>query len=668
MQLSIVIVNYNVEYFLEQCLQSVFKAIKGIDAEVFVVDNNSVDGSVKMVKEKFPQTILFENKENAGFSKANNQAIEKAIGKYILLLNPDTVVEEDTFTKVLDFMESHPDAGGLGVKMVDGKGKFLPESKRGLPTPAAAFYKIFGLSKLFPKSKVFGKYHLGYLDNNKTHSVDVLSGAFMLMRKEALSKSGLLDETFFMYGEDIDLSYRITQSGYKNYYFPETRIIHYKGESTKKSSVNYVLVFYNAMVIFAKKHFSKQNARLFSLLINLAIYFRALLAIIQRFLNKILKPLLDVVLLYGGISLITEYWQTFKFEGSEIYPIEFFKFALPGYIILWLISIFLTGGYDKPLKISRVFQGVVFGTISILVIYSLLPESLRYSRAIILMGSLWALVTLTGYRGILGAIGVKSFQSGDGKNKRFLIIGEKEEAKRVSEILRNSALNPGFTGLVSINKESNGDFIGNLNQVKDIIDIYKINELIFCTKNIPAQLVIDKMTELQSMDLEFKTAPEEGSFLIGSNSINTQGDIYMNEINSISKAPNRRNKRIFDMAASLIGIIGFPVFLFFVKRPIGFLINSFKVLFGIQSWVGYQPQKNKTNINLPRIKKGVLYPTDSLKKKDLSEDTVQKLNILYAKDYKVLNDFNTLIRGIKQAGRKCSTFLFLIIALLNGVI
>ena len=221
MKLSIVIVNYNVQYFLEQCLQSVFKALPNVNAEVWVVDNNSVDGSVEMVKKKFPEVKLIASKENLGFSKGNNLAIRKSIGQYTLLLNPDTLVEEDTFEKVIKFMDDNPKAGGLGVKMVDGKGNFLPESKRSLPTPTVAFYKIFGLSSIFPKSKRFGKYHCGHLNKNKNHEIEILSGAFMLMRKEALDKIGLLDEDFFMYGEDIDLSYRIIKGGYKDCDLPQ---------------------------------------------------------------------------------------------------------------------------------------------------------------------------------------------------------------------------------------------------------------------------------------------------------------------------------------------------------------------------------------------------------------------------------------------------------------
>ena len=293
--LSVVIVNYNVEYFLEQCLNSVREASQKCATEIFVVDNNSNDGSVQMVQEKFPEVKLIVNKDNKGFSSANNQAIKEAKGKYILLLNPDTVVEELTFKKITDFMKNTPSCGGLGVRMVDGKGDFLPESKRGLPTPKVAFYKIFGLSALLPKSKEFGAYHLGYLNEYETNEIDILSGAFLCVSAEAIEKIGLLDETFFMYGEDIDFSYRITKGGYKNYYLPETTIIHYKGESTKKSSVNYVFVFYKAMVIFAQKHFSKNNATIFSAAIHLAIYFRASLAIFNRFIKFSFPFLIDLV-------------------------------------------------------------------------------------------------------------------------------------------------------------------------------------------------------------------------------------------------------------------------------------------------------------------------------------------------------------------------------------
>ena len=259
MDLSVIIVNYNVKHFLEQCLTSVFRSLKGLKGEVIVVDNNSADGSNSMIIEKFSNVKLIKNSYNAGFSVANNQGIKIARGKYILLLNPDTIVSEETFSKCYEFMESNPDAGAAGVKMIDGKGKFLPESKRGLPTPITAFYRLSGLSSLFPQSKHFNRYYLGHLSSEKIHKIEVLTGAFMFIRREVFESIGHLDESFFMYGEDIDFSYRIIESGFNIYYLPRPTIIHFKGESTRKSEINYVINFYRSMITFVKKHFSDQR-------------------------------------------------------------------------------------------------------------------------------------------------------------------------------------------------------------------------------------------------------------------------------------------------------------------------------------------------------------------------------------------------------------------------
>lgn len=278
MKLSIVIVNYNVKYFLEQCLCSVRAAIAGMEVEVFVVDNNSADGSVEYLRPLFPEVVFIANNDNPGFASANNQAIRQATGEYILLLNPDTVIGEDSLRTLCFFMDEHPEAGAAGVKMLDGHGRFLPESKRSFPSPWVSFCKIFGLSKLCPNSRVFARYSLPYLSAGKQHEVEVLAGAFMLLRREALDKAGLLDESFFMYGEDIDLSYRIVLAGYKNYYIPE-RILHYKGESTKYADLKYVKAFYGAMLIFYRKYYPG-SSWLMSAIIRVAILLRAFLSIL----------------------------------------------------------------------------------------------------------------------------------------------------------------------------------------------------------------------------------------------------------------------------------------------------------------------------------------------------------------------------------------------------
>ncbi len=652
MRLSTIIVNYNVEHFLEQCLYSVRKACTDIDTEIWVVDNNSVDGSVKMIESKFPEVKLIANKINSGFSKANNQAIKEATGDYILLLNPDTIVEEDTFSKVIAFMDAHPDAGGLGVKMVDGKGKFLPESKRGLPTPAVAFYKIFGLSALMPGSKTFGKYHLTYLSNEETHEVDVLSGAFMLLRRTVLAKTGLLDEDYFMYGEDIDLSYRITKAGYKNYYFHETRIIHYKGESTKKSSVNYVFTFYNAMAIFAEKHFSKNNARLFVTLINLAIYFRASLSIVKRFALSSFIPLLDALAIYSGIILMKNYWEGVIFSEGVHYPYEFIFIALPVYTLVWILSVFLSGGYDRPFKIIKVFQGIFFGTVVILTAYALLNENLRYSRALILLGAIWGAFSLTGIRFMLHLSGLKNYRIGFEENKRFAIVGQSDECERVAEILRRTHHLPGFIGFISpegTNNDNSG-FIGNLGQIKDIIRIYGIHEVIFCARDISSQAIIDQMADLQELEVDYKTAPPESLSIIGSNSISTTGDLYIVDINSIAKPRNLRNKRFLDLIAAFSLAVSLPVSIFIVRNKTGFLRNIFQVVFGFKTWIGFSAHVDEHQ-RLPKIRHGVLTPDDAWPSETFEHMTSAKLNLLYARNYRILNDINILYRGFTKLGQ-----------------
>ncbi len=652
MQLSIVIVNYNVQYFLQQCLQSVFRSGQGLNMEVFVVDNHSVDGSVEMVKEKFPGVKLIANRENLGFSKANNQAIRQAKGKYILLLNPDTVVEDDTLPKVVAFMDDHPDAGALGLKMLDGQGRFLPESKRGLPTPGVAFSKIFGLSALFPKSKTFGKYHLGFLDKEKTHQVEVLSGAFMLLRKEALEKTGLLDEAFFMYGEDIDLSHRIVKAGYRNYYYPGTRIIHYKGESTKKSSVNYVMVFYNAMIIFARKHFSQKNARAFSFLINLAIYFRAFVAILARFFRRIFWPAVDAGLIYGGFFYLKNYWghQIFAAE-STYYPPEFMGFFVPAYIVFWLSATYISGGYDKPVSLFRLVRGIGIGTIAILVIYALLPIEYRFSRALILLGSVWALFAMIITRTLYTLLKHKTLHLSAPENKRVLIAGDGKEAARILQMLRQSG-NTSFIGMVSFkeHKPLTEGYLGDAKDIKEIIDIYRINEVIFCAGDIPSQTIISHMSELQSKQVHFKIAPPESLFIIGSNSIDTFGDLFTINVNAINRPSNKRNKRLFDIALSMLLLMTLPVHLVLQKHRLGFLKNVFRVLAGKSSWVGYH--RTARQIQLPPLREGVLAPGDLIRNKQLKEDTLDNLNSLYAKDYKLETDLRICYTRYRELGRQ----------------
>jgi GT2 family glycosyltransferase len=285
--LSIIIVNYNVRYFIEACLHSVEKACKTINAEIFVVDNASTDDSKWALPSLFPNVHFIWNEDNLGFSKANNLAIKKATGQYILFLNPDTIVPEDCFEKCLTFFSTHHDAGALGVHMIDGNGNFHKESKRSFPAPAVSFYKMIGLSNLFPNSTLFAAYYAGHLPENKTASVEVLSGAFMMISKKIMDRVKGFDEDYFMYAEDIDMSYRVKKTGFKNYYFADTSIIHFKGESTKKTDAEYVRNFYGAMKLFVNKHYRQQNFIKNAMMISIAT--AQFLANSKRKINNIRK-------------------------------------------------------------------------------------------------------------------------------------------------------------------------------------------------------------------------------------------------------------------------------------------------------------------------------------------------------------------------------------------
>lgn len=651
MDLSVVIVNYNVKYFLEQCLHAVKRAIKGMDAEVFVVDNNSVDGSCQHIRERFPWVRLIENRENTGFSRANNQAIREASGKYILLLNPDTVVEENTFSQCCSFMDAHPDAGALGVKMIDGRGHFLPESKRALPTPWVAFYKIFGLSTLFPRSKKFGRYHMGHIPEDETSEVEILAGAFMFLRKEALDKVGLLDEDYFMYGEDIDLSYRIVKGGYKNYYFPETTIIHYKGESTRKGSLNYVLVFYNAMIIFARKHFSSKNARTYSLIINMAIYLRAAMAMSRRFVKRVYRQVTDAVLIFAGFLAGLPFWASHRFHDRGYYPDEFLLYVVPGYILVWITAAYYSGGYDRPLKVWKYLRGILIGTFAILVIYALLPESLRFSRALILLGTLWTLVSTGLLRWVMHAAGVSDYKLDLNRKKRIVIVGKEEEADRVTGVLGKTQIKPDIIGYVSPDITYRDPFIGSIDQIEEISRIHKLDEILFCSANISSQRIIQIMTRLAGLSVNYKIAPPESLSIIGSNSINTSGELYTIHFNSIGKAANLRSKRLFDMIVPLLILPAFPIWAFFVPKPFQAFSNLFQCLLGMRTIVGYYSGDPAGASSLPKLRKGILHPAVTLVDQQGDSEVLEKLNVIYAKDYKISNDLQILWKGFRELGK-----------------
>lgn len=315
LKLSVIIVNYNVKYYLDQCIRSVLRAFEEMNtpAEIIVVDNHSADGSVDYLEQRYPQKLFpmvrfVRSAHNLGFARANNIAIRQSRGEYVLLLNPDTIVGEDALKESVDFMDVHEDAGAVGVRMLGAQGRRAMESRRGLPTPMVSFFKMLGFCNRWPHHRLFGKYYMGYLPWDEPSQIEVVSGAYCMLRRKALDEVGLLDEDFFMYGEDIDLSYRVLKGGYHNYYLP-VDILHYKGESTQKSSFRYVHVFYEAMLIFFRKHYSGMTF-LLSLPIKTAIYAKALMALVGMLSDRMRKSL-------GFFAPSAEGVQHYVFVGSQ---------------------------------------------------------------------------------------------------------------------------------------------------------------------------------------------------------------------------------------------------------------------------------------------------------------------------------------------------------------
>ena len=423
MELSVIIVSYNVRHFLEQCLLSVCKASKNIDCEVFVVDNNSADGSCSMVSSEFPGVRLIMNRVNRGFSAANNQALKLASGRFILLLNPDTIVEEDTFNKCILFMESHPDAGAVGVRMINGKGRFLPESKRGIPDPKTAFFKMIGLSYLFPKSEQLNRYYLGHLDNRKTTKAEIISGAFMFLRRQAVLKTGFLDEDFFMYGEDVDYSYRILQAGFSNYYFPETKIIHFKGESTRKEDLNVFIAFYRAMMIFVRKHLNKGKSKGFIIPIQIAIVFRAVLSLIKQSLKRM------------------------------------------------------------SLAVLRLWRFLVS---------SVFPEIAGNASA---------------------------------KARNTIIVADTEGYSKVMQLISSTGAGNRVAGRVSLDQDDmKEEVLGNIEQLREVIRINRIREVIFTTGKMAASQIIDSMHLISDYKVTIRIASAGENYIVGSRYVNSKDD------------------------------------------------------------------------------------------------------------------------------------------------
>ena len=630
--ISIIIVNYNVKYFIRQCLQSIYKSDFEGEYEVIVVDNDSVDGSQEMIRQEFPQVNLIANKQNVGFSKANNQGIAKANLQYTLILNPDTIIQEDTLSACSNFMDRTPDAGALGVKMVDGSGSYLPESKRGFPTPRSSFFKMSGLSKIFRKSEFFNSYYQGHLSAQQTQVVDVLTGAFSFMRTDLLKKIGGFDEDYFMYGEDIELSFQVREEGYKSYYFPETQIIHFKGESTKKLSSSYVKNFYGAMSIYAGKR-SSASSVMWSWLLNLGIVLSAITSVFKKLSFSNLRPLIDICLLYLVVMGLQVLWAQFYFGDADYYQDASFGWTYIFLVFVIVFSYYLFGQYDDKHNFKHMSYSFVVSALAVLSIYSLLPAELRFSRLILLAVTALAPIILFLTRKLYNKLilGISSFNSADGK--RVAVVGSADSYNKIGVIVKKFAGNEALVGQVNLESEPNSD-LGSIVDIAEIVNSRNINELIFCSSDMQTSDIFRTMAALGNK-LDFKVANNDNTTVVGSNSKERVGQWYTLDINfRIDESFHRRTKRLIDMTVSIFAIILFPLSLLSSRRK-EIYSNLWPVLRARKTWLGYiLPDAELAQ--LPVIKPAV-FEISSL------DSEHHQSNLWYARNYSTWSELSTLL-------------------------
>ncbi len=644
MKVSVIIVNYNVKYFLEVCLHSVMRAANGIAAEVIVVDNNSTDTSCAMVREKFPSAVLIENKDNKGFSRANNQGVEIARGEYILFLNPDTVMPENFLVKTLAYMDAHPKAGSLGPRLIDGKGDFAPDGKKSFPSLSVAIFKTTGINKLFKNSPYFNKYYAVHVGERETAPVEVLSGCCMLVRRSAMDiAGGAFDEDYFMYCEDVDLSYRILKAGYENIYYPEVDLIHYKGESTRKMTLSYVRIFNEALITFVKKHYSAKDARLFIMFINLGIILRAVLGTVKRGLKILHMPLFDALILTGTLYGIKEFWVE-HVKGMMPIPASSVYATFPVYILLWLVSMFFNGSYDSPYRPLKVIRGMLLGTIVILAYYGLLPPELRYSRAIIIFTGLAGTVGLLGLHEVLYRLGILKYIPYDKLPKRAVIVADEPAYRQTADILQKVHYAPELSGRVS-NDGHTGNALAALPEMKQLLYTTGVNEVIFCVDTMSYQDVFAQMQQCGNA-YEYKIHLNGSHSFVGSNSSNTSGDLYtVDRRYNLSDFAQQRNKRMIDMALSLLLLVLFPITLLLTKRPGKLLSACINVLFGRNTWVGYA--EGIDHHRLPKLRPGILAPYNILPGYEPSEHVKRQINHAYAQHYSAMTDVGLVMRNFR---------------------
>lgn len=638
MDISIVIVNYKVKDFLLQCLRSIEEASKGLSIETIVVDNNSNDGSIEYLSPIFPSVQFIALPQNIGFSRANNIGIEKARGKYILILNPDTILETSTLQKMFAYMENNQEVGIAGCKVLNPDGSFQQSCRRGFPTPWASFCKLFGLQRIFPKSRFFASYNQTFRDENETYYIDAVMGAFMFSRASALRQANGFDPDFFMYGEDLDLCYRVIKNGWKIAYYHETSIIHYKGESTRRSNINEVKHFYNAMEIFAKKHFA--GSSIFLLFLRFGILIRAVLAYTSNKKREIFFIGFDLASVNLSLMIATKVKTGFFFGFPEhAYPIIFIAVSL----VLFL-SMFSVGEYfEDKISASRSFFGLMisFFALSSLTYFF---KDFAFSRGAVLMTIGFSTVLIFLSRFVYNLIDKSSGQKGD---RRIAIIGSNEQTNKLVDKLRQSdAVNAQVIGFISTNNEKSENpilpEIGVLENLSKIIEEKNISEVIITDKLISPLEVIKLYSGSYSKKTRFHAAQEYEEVIAARIISDITGQQVLASESNLLKLRYRIAKRISDILIIVFLLsIGFPLLYLLNRKMPGSMKKFSSVVRGEYSFIGLYPIENE---RITVGKHGITGLAHISNPGMLSKESLINLNDYYIRHYSLSLDFEIFLK------------------------
>ncbi len=637
-ELSIIIVNYNVKDFLFDCLKSIENSVTTFSYETIVIDNNSTDNSIDYLKPIFPDVDFIELPENLGFGKANNIGIDLAKGKYLLLLNPDTVIEPDTLQVMYDYMNQHQEVDIAGCKLLNPDGSFQLPCRRGFPTPWAAFSKLFGLQTLFPKSKLFAQYNQTFRSINETYYIDAVMGAFMFCRTDKIRQVNGFDPEFFMYGEDLDLCYRIQKQGGKVAYVHTTTIVHYKGESTRRSSINEIKHFYGAMAIFVKKHYS--HSKIFLMLLQMGIYLRTFVAYLLKFKREYPIIIIDLIIVNLALMIATpvRFESVFGFPGYA-YPLVFYIITIVQFLSLFIVGEYFEGQHS----IRKVFFGYLI-TFFILMGLTYFFKEFAFSRGVLL---------LTIGLGILMSALVRFISSSFPKSKqkskpKIVIIANFKNLQVISE---KTTSNPNIIpaeilGVVTIDNYPNlvddKFVIGNFDYFIKNIEQFKLDEIVVYGENQSQ----DKLSALINKSIDVRKPiyfiKDFADYSINKVIHSVSSNQFIKTSHKLLLPRFKFAKRAMDLLYILLSAIFYLPISLIIKNNL-FLQNFKRVIKGEYSLIGIFHTENIRNYN---SKPGILNLVKFADKNTINETSVKKLNDYYENNYSLALDFDILIKFV----------------------